>query len=103
VIAPAAALHALTVGGIGCLTLGMMARVSLGHTGRLLEAPRSVVAAFVLLAAAALTRVVLPIVAPGFYMASLVVAGSLWAAAFALFLIGYGPILTSPRVDGKAG
>lgn len=103
VLSPAAALHALTVGGIGCLTLGMMARVSLGHTGRLLEAPRSVVVAFVLLAVAAFARVVLPMVAPAFYMASLVVAGSLWAMAFALFLVGYARMLVSPRVDGKAG
>lgn len=102
-VAPAAALHALTVGGIGCLTLGMMARVSLGHTGRLLEAPRSAIVAFVLLGVAAAVRVVMPMLAPRFYMASLVVAGSLWATAFALFLVGYGRILTSPRVDGKAG
>lgn len=99
----AMAMHALTVGAIGCLTLGMMARVSLGHTGRLLEAPRTAVVAFVLLGLAALVRVFLPVVTPGFYMASLVVAGSLWAMAFVSFLVGYARILTSPRVDGKAG
>ena len=68
-----------------------------------MEAPRTAVVAFVLLGLAALVRVFLPVVTPGFYMASLVVAGSLWAMAFVSFLVGYARILTSPRVDGKAG
>ncbi len=103
VLPPTAALHAITVGGIGSLILGMMARVSLGHTGRLLEAPRAAVVAFVLLTLAAITRVGLPIVLPSHYTASLMISGVLWAAAFALFLAAYARILISPRVDGKPG
>jgi uncharacterized protein involved in response to NO len=98
-----AATHALTAGAIGALTLGMMARVSLGHTGRMLRAPRSAVLAFVLVLLAALARVAAPIVAPAWYSTSLIVAGALWAAAFSLYLVGYTRILVSPRVDGKAG
>jgi uncharacterized protein involved in response to NO len=60
------AAHALTIGGIGTLTLGMMARVSLGHTGRTLVVPRSMPAAFVAILAA-LTRVLVPWLAPAHY------------------------------------
>ena len=95
--------HALTVGAIGGLTLGMMARVSLGHTGRLLNAPRAIVGAFVLITLAALLRVVAPIATPALYPAALQVAGTLWTVAFAVFVVVYAPILVAPRPDGKAG
>jgi uncharacterized protein involved in response to NO len=102
-VPPSAGLHALTVGAIGMLTLGMMSRVSLGHTGRMLEAPRSAVVAFVLVILATIARVVGPLIGPAWVLPSLVVAGSLFAAAFALFLVGYARMLVSPRVDGKPG
>jgi uncharacterized protein involved in response to NO len=98
-----AATHALTVGAIGALTLGMMSRVSLGHTGRPLATPPSVVVSFVLLTLAALVRVFVPVVDMAVYRASLFVAGTLWTAAFALFLSVYVPVLTSARADGKPG
>ncbi len=97
------ALHALTVGALGSLTLGMMARVSLGHTGRPLAVPKSVSAAFLAITVAALARVLGPWLAPGRYLESLWVAGALWTLSFALFVWVYAPILTQPRVDGKAG
>jgi uncharacterized protein involved in response to NO len=97
------ATHALTVGAIGALTLGMMARVALGHTGRMLEAPRPAVAAFALVTLAALVRVAGPLAVPSRYLATVVVAGVLFGAAFALFAIAYVRILASPRVDGKSG
>jgi uncharacterized protein involved in response to NO len=97
------ATHAMTVGAIGCLTLGMMARVSLGHTGRALAAPKAMRWAFGAIAFAALVRVFAPIVMPSHYLAALVVAGALWSFAFATFLVVYAPILTTPRQDGKPG
>jgi uncharacterized protein involved in response to NO len=95
--------HALTVGAIGSLTLGMMARVSLGHTGRPLVAPRAIRSAFVAITIAAVARVVAPVFAPTAYFASLIVAGVLWSLAFATFLWLYLPILASARSDGKPG
>jgi uncharacterized protein involved in response to NO len=95
-------LHALSVGAIGSLTLGMMARVSLGHTGRLLAAPRAIAWAFGAMTAAAVVRVVAPILLPTSY-AALVVAGGLWSAAFVAFLGVFAPILSAPRLDGKPG
>jgi uncharacterized protein involved in response to NO len=97
------AAHALTVGAIGSLTLGMMARVALGHSGRPLVAPRSVAWAFVAVNAAAVARVVVPLVAPAWTLWALVAAAVLWTAAFVVYVAAYAPILLSPRVDGKAG
>lgn len=97
------ATHALTVGGIGSLTLGMMARVGLGHTGRLIATSPAVGWAFVAISSAAVARVLVPIAIPSLYMPALVVAGALWTGAFATFLVVYVPILASPRADGKGG
>ncbi|WP_024298265.1 NnrS family protein [Methylomicrobium lacus] len=102
-VLPSLPLHAFTVGGIGVLTLGMMARVSLGHTGRALRVSNAMAIGFILLNAGALIRVVLPIALPDWY-GTLVYASMLfWLAAFALFVYVYSPILTAPRVDGQAG
>jgi uncharacterized protein involved in response to NO len=97
------ATHALTVGAIGSLTLGMMARVSLGHTGRVLVAAPPMRWAFIAITLAAFSRVVVPIVAPSQYLISLFVAGALWSLAFMTFLAVYAPILWTPRRDGKPG
>ncbi len=97
------ATHAITIGGVGTLTLGMMARVSLGHSGRPLVAPRAIRWAFAATLCAALARVVLPLVAPAHYMLSLMTAGALWVFAFAAFLVVFVPMLASPRLDGKPG
>lgn len=102
-MAAVSSLHAFTAGGIGVLTLGMMARVSLGHSGRTLE-PASVMSwAFVAINLAALLRVALPLILPGIYMQSMMTAGLAWMIAFALFVVIYAPMLLRPRVDGKPG
>jgi uncharacterized protein involved in response to NO len=97
------ALHAFTAGGIGVLTLGMMARVSLGHTGRLLEPPPVMRYAFVAINLAALVRVALPLFFPTAYAQGMTVSGLIWVAAFGLFVVVYAPMLLRPRVDGKPG
>jgi uncharacterized protein involved in response to NO len=102
-IAPSLSTHALTVGAVGSLTLGMMARVSLGHTGRPLAAPRGMAPAFAAVSAAAFVRVVVPLFAPDWYLPSLVTASALWSFAFLSFLVVYTPILLRPRSDGRLG
>lgn len=97
------ALHALTVGGIGIITLGMMARVGLGHTGRELRVPPSVVFGFALLNVAALLRVLMPLLWPEAYSLWVGLSGALWSVSFALFVIAYTPMLLKSRVDGQAG
>jgi uncharacterized protein involved in response to NO len=102
-IAPGAALHAFTAGAIGSLTLGMMTRVSLGHTGRQLVAAPATVLAYAALQAGALLRVVAAFADPADYEAWLAVSGLLWSAAFLLFVIVHAPILLGPRADGRPG
>ena len=95
-------LHALTAGAVGSLTLGMMTRVGLGHTGRLLAVPSRVTLAFMLVLLGALVRVLAPVLFPG-VLAALAVAGTVWSTAFAVYLVTYAPALVTPRVDGKPG
>lgn len=97
------ATHALTVGAIGGLTLGMMVRTARGHTGRPLTADHAEMASFLLIQLAALVRVFGGIVSPDLYMASVQLSALLWAAAFGLHVVRYWPILTRPRLDGKPG
>ena len=101
--AAGSALHAFTAGGIGVLTLGMMARVALGHSGRLLEPAPVMTLAFVAVNLAALIRVAWPLLFPSAYAEGMAIAGLAWMAAFGLFAAIYTPILLRPRVDGKPG
>lgn len=97
------AIHALTIGVIGGMTLGMMTRTARGHTGRALEADGYEVAGYVLVQLAALTRVVGGLSASSLYLETVVASGLLWSAAFALYFVRYWPVLTRARVDGKPG
>jgi uncharacterized protein involved in response to NO len=94
------AVHALTVGGIGGIILAMLARVTLGHTGRPLKLPKGFWVAFVLINIAALVRVAGVNFA---YMPALDLAALCWCLAFVQYLWVYGPMLLLPRVDGKPG
>src|SRR5690606_19660056 len=98
-VAPTLAVHALTVGAIGGLTIGMMTRTARGHTGRPLQAGRTELAMFLLVQAAALARLAGGLWAPGqFYLASLQTSGLLWSTAFLLYAVVYWPLLTRARL-----
>ena len=103
VIPSSLALHAFTVGGIGILTLGMMARVALGHTGRALRASNVIALAFILINLATLFRVIMPMLLPDWYGDLVYFSTLCWLAAFSLFMLIYTPILSSTRMDGKEG
>ena len=103
-LTPAAlATHALTVGGIGGLTLGMMTRTARGHTARPLTAGRAEIAAYVLVQIAAAVRVFLPLLLPSIHVTAIMLSAVLWSAAFGVFVIAYYPILSRPRLDGQPG
>ena len=102
-VPPSVAIHALTVGAIGGLTLGMMTRTSLGHTGRALQTGRAELFCYVAIQFAALTRVFLPLAVPSLYLQAIIASGLLWSLAFGVFTISYWPILSRPRADGKPG
>ncbi|OIN10349.1 NnrS family protein [Oceanisphaera psychrotolerans] len=95
--------HWLTAGAMGIVILGMIARVSLGHSGRPLDIDRPVVLAFVLLILAALLRSLLPLLAPGMTNMAYHVSALAWTSAFGVFSWVYWPILTRPRIDGRPG
>lgn len=102
-IAESYAVHALTVGAIGGLTLGMMVRTARGHTGRPLAADGWERACFLLIQAAAVSRVFGGLLAPALYMPSIITSGLLWSAACGLYALRYWPVLSQPRVDGRPG
>jgi len=99
----AAATHALTVGAIGGMTLGMMTRTTRGHTARPLVAGRAEIAAYVLVHGAAFARVLAPLVPPAASLTATLVSALLWCAAFSIFVAAYAPILSRPRLDGAPG
>jgi uncharacterized protein involved in response to NO len=94
VFAPAvpatAGIHAWTAGAIGLMTLAVMTRATLGHTGQPLQAGRPTQAIYALLLTAAFVRIVAAFVAS---VDLLEFAGLCWAAAFILFVLLYGPLL----------
>ncbi len=96
-----AALHALTVGAVGTMTLAVMTRASLGHTGRPLSAGPGTKAIYLLITIAAMLRVLSPLAGEQAVVA-LVLAGAAWSAAFGLFAILYGGPLARSRIRGDA-
>jgi uncharacterized protein involved in response to NO len=103
-ISPWLPLHAFAVGGIGIITTGMMARVSLGHTGRnVFDPPKIVGLIFGLLIAAAIIRVIIPIFLPNLYIWWIGMAQACWITAFGIFTFVYGPMFIKARVDGRPG
>lgn len=92
----AAGVHALTAGAFGVMTLAVMTRASLGHTGRPLTATPPISAIYVLANLGAAVRVVSPFF-PGAYVPLLALSAALWSGAFVLFVIIYAPLLMRPR------
>lgn len=102
-IAPSLAIHALALGAVGGMIVGMITRTARGHTGRALVASPPETVAFASIHLAAAVRVFGPVFAPDAYATTVVLSGALWTAAFALYAIVYWPILTRPRSDGRPG
>ncbi|WP_035240984.1 NnrS family protein [Acidovorax sp. JHL-3] len=103
VVAVSAAVHAFAVGVTGGLIIGMITRTARGHTGRPLQASRLEVLAYGLVMGAAVLRVLVPLAAPQWYAATLVVAALAWSTAFAIYLGLFTPWLFQTRLDGKDG
>lgn len=98
-----AAFHALTVGSMAGLIIGMMTRTALGHTGRPLKAGRREVAMYLLIQLGAIARVCAAAGPAGMRDSALLLAAVCWSAAFLLYVIVYGPYLFRPRLDGREG
>ena len=96
-IPSAAAVHALTAGAMGTMTLAVMTRATLGHTGRVLRADKVTVLIYALVNASALLRIGASWAADG-QMDLYEVAALAWVGAFTLFVAEYGPMLLAPRL-----
>lgn len=91
------AIHCFAVGGIGLVTLAMMARVSLGHTGRSVHKPsRYLVATFLIFVGAFVARVVMPVFMPTHYSTWVLLSQVFWILSFTIFLLIYFNILIKP-------
>jgi len=92
------ALHAFTVGGIGMITLGMISRVSLAHTGRnVYQPPKAIKYVFLAMLLSVITRVLLPLTDIIPYELLIGISQIFWVIAFAIFTIIYAPILLAPK------
>ncbi len=100
-LGPQTALHALTAGAIGTMTLAVMSRATLGHTGRKLVVNNWMVLAYILVSVGAALRLIVPVLLPSYYNEGMLLAGIAWTAALALFTAVYWPILTGPSLSNK--
>lgn len=95
-------IHAFAVGGIGVVTVAMMARVSIGHTGRSVQQPPGVITPILLgIVLAAVLRVFAPLADPAHYALWVALSGLVWIGSFALFALVFIPMLVRPRTDAK--
>lgn len=97
------AFHALAVGSMAGLIVGMMTRTTLGHTRRKLATGRAEPAMYALIQAGAVARVAAGMAPPDWYTGMLLLSGVCWSLSFALFLLVYAPYLWRARLDGKEG
>ena len=103
-ISPFLSVHAFTAGGIGLLTIGMMSRVALGHTGRnVFQPPAIVFWSFAVLLSGVIVRVVFPLINMDLYVYWIGISQVLWMIAFVIFVVVYAPMLLSARVDDRDG
>ncbi len=95
--------HLLTAGAMGTMIISMMARVSLGHTGRPLQPHRLMSLAFTAVIAAALLRALGPLLFPALTPTLWLVSAIFWVTGFGIFSVIYWPILSRGRADGRPG
>lgn len=99
---PMLAVHAFAYGGVGMVTIGMMARVSLGHTGRdVFNPPLFLGPVFLLVLAGGVVRVLLPLLAVSYCSVWVLVSQLLWILAFMIFTAYYFPALIKKSIDEK--
>lgn len=92
----ATALHALTVGALGCLAIGMMTRVALGHSGRDIRADAWMTAAFATVALAVIPRLLYPALGFNEGRVMLLLSGALWSLGFLIYFLRFLPVMVAP-------
>ena len=103
-LSPFIAMHAFAVGGIGLITIGMMSRVTLGHTGRnVFDPPKILYLVFCLMVLAAFFRVFMPLILVSNYTLWIGISQVCWISSFVVFSFVFIPMLVKPRIDGQYG
>jgi uncharacterized protein involved in response to NO len=91
------AIHAWAAGAVGTMTLAVMTRATLGHTGRALTATGATTAIYAAILTAAVSRVVAPL-AGDLFLPLVLLSGACWTLAFLGFVAIYGPFAVAPRL-----
>ncbi len=99
IMPPSGALHAWTTGAMGTMTLAVMTRATLGHTGRDVATTPATLIIYAAILIAAMARVAAPLL-PAVYNGMLGLAGLGWIVAFGTFVLVYGPMLLRARKRG---
>lgn len=96
-----AVIHALTAGCIGSMVLGMICRVTLGHTGRELKVTWLTTLSFYTIQIVAMMRVFGPMLVPDYTTEWIIYSAFLWSLCFVSFLVVYSGMIFSARPDGQ--
>ncbi|CZF82040.1 NnrS protein [Grimontia marina] len=96
-------IHLLAMGTLAGVILAMIARVTMGHTGRAIYQGPPFAFAFLSLAFATLIRVIGPAIWPEYLSTWIVIAAVGWSLSFVAFAVIFGPMLTKARTDGHPG
>ncbi|MCW8332310.1 NnrS family protein [Vibrio paucivorans] len=96
-------IHLFAIGALGGLILAMIARVTMGHTGRAIYEGPNMSVGFAALILAALVRSLGVTFFPQHMMLMVDISGALWILAFAMYLKLFGKMLLTPRADGHPG
>jgi uncharacterized protein involved in response to NO len=96
-------LHMFAIGAIGGVILAMIARVTMGHTGRAIYQGPNMSVAFAAIILAALVRSLGVAFFPQYLIESVNISAALWIFAFAMYVGMFGKMLITPRVDGHPG
>lgn len=102
-VSNSSALHAMSIGAMGSLIIGMLTRTTRGHTGQKISAGKADVAMFAAIQLGAILRLCANLHSHGLRDTFLIFSGSLWSITFLLYLIVYAPALVRPRIDGREG
>ncbi len=98
-----APLHALVIGFFSSMLIGMVSRVTLGHSGRPVAADGSMWASFCMMQLAAALRVIAELPMQGYGTTLLWLSAMTWLLGFGVWALAYAPVLWRARLDGKPG
>lgn len=98
-----APLHAIALGFFSSMLIGMASRVTLGHSGRPVQADAAMWTAYCMMQGAVVLRLLGELPLPGSAAALTWLSSTAWIGAFAVWGWVYAPMLWRRRLDGKAG